>query len=241
MTTRTVATCSVCRRQITLELPDAHGVAGVWLRALAPALTICDTCAAELARRERDRERARSLVVRRARSAIPPALANVTFNRYRWPSHAQRAAEEWARGNEPLLVISGPVGTGKTWLAAAAANLALELGHSPVWVEGLRVAAPMTLGPEGRNQLAERLARPGPLIIDDIDKTGGSEWGAGQVLAAIDTAITHHRPLLATTNLDLVETAVRLGEPVASRLATARWVRLTGPDRRTAQTQEGAP
>jgi DNA replication protein DnaC len=61
------------------------------------------------------------------------------------------------------------------------------------------------------------------LVLDDLDKTRPTEYGAEQIFLAVDGAVTSGRALLVTTNLGLGQLAGKwpqpFGEAIASRLA----------------------
>ena len=85
------------------------------------------------------------------------------------------AAQEWAVGVLLGLLLTGGVGRGKTWLAAAAANARLDLG--PVrWFSTPALLAQLGLpfGDERREDALEALAGSQALVLDDIDKARAS-------------------------------------------------------------------
>lgn len=188
----------------------------------------CDACtdqaeaveaseAAERARLERRRDA-------EARCGIPRDLRAIDLERLDQSGNVQafRAAEQWATGNLDGLVLHGPVGVGKTTLAAAAAWGRLDFGGVR-WASVPALIARAFGDDEAQAQVAATLTQPGPLVLDDIDKVKPGEWVAAQLFTAVDTRVAHGSPLLVTSNLRVSELAARLderfGSAVASRLA----------------------
>jgi DNA replication protein DnaC len=90
---------------------------------------------------------------------------------------------QWLSDKQNVL-LSGPTGVGKTWLACALAHQACRQGHSAYYVRLPRLLDELAIGrADGRYvKLLKQLARIDALVIDD--------WG----LAVLDDA--HRRDLL---------------------------------------------
>lgn len=162
------------------------------------------------------------------------------------------AARQWIVGELPGLLLTGPPGVGKTHTAAWAAWQRLmnpcrdavgdgvdyseheihqmQEGRAPTrpeqlrWTTGPRLMANLSEPWESpaRDRALRVLTGAGPLILDDLDKTRATDYGAEQVFLAIDTAVTERRPLIVTTNQRVGALAERWpnnGPAVASRLA----------------------
>ncbi|ADP78339.1 ATP-binding protein [Pseudofrankia inefficax] len=137
----------------------------------------------------------------------------------------------WLESDSLTLVITGPVGTGKTHAAFAAANWAAGQGTIPAaWtVPDLMV----DLAPEG-DPSAAHVTRTAPLLLlDDLGVEKTSEWRVEQITALIDNRLGNGLRQIVTANADYDALARRYGERAMSRLtARAGLVRLTGADRR---------
>ncbi|MBN8866008.1 MAG: ATP-binding protein [Solirubrobacterales bacterium] len=151
-----------------------------------------------------------------------------------WPDTvATAAAQEWAAGKRPGLVLTGGVGVLKTTLAGAAAYRMLR-DRSVTW---LSVAALMStlrasFDDDQRAQAIHHIQGIGPLVLDDLDKAKPTDFAKEVLFTAIDQRIVNRVPLLVTTNLDMDSIADRMGDPIASRLFKFRPIEMTGGDRR---------
>jgi DNA replication protein DnaC len=207
---------------------------------------VCDSCIAaddeaDRVRAEHDRERA--FASRVNASGMPPALVQFEFERLdgHGLERALAAARQWASGELAGLLLTGSFGVGKTTIAAAALHAALRRGRGQ-WLSAPLLLARLGsgLGSQQRDQVMATLESPAALVLDDLDKTRPTEYGAEQVFLAIDTSVTIGRQLLVTTNLSLNELAEKWPEPfgdaITSRLAGyCQAINLTGPDRRLAR------
>lgn len=234
--------CVTCGRPVRRQTPE--GLSGR-CRELAESMRlICTGCAEreQQAREQADRDReqarhARTVRHRLSVSGIPVRLRDARLDQLDGDQPTDAAAR-WAAGDLPGLLLSGPVGAGKTHTAAAAAVAAIE--HRPVmWcsVPGLlgQLAADRR---DPRHVLAlDALLGTRALVLDDLDKARPTAYAAEQIFAAIDGRVAGGHRLLVTTNLELDEIAARYpapyGEPIASRLAGhCVWHRLAASDRR---------
>lgn len=147
----------------------------------------------------------------------------------------------WTNGQRRGLLLTGPVGVGKTTAAAAAAERVLRSGRTLRWMSAPLLFARLGsgLGSTQRDEALNALTGRHALVLDDIDKARPTEYAAEHIFLAVDTRVTERAPLLCTSNLGLGELAARwpdpYGEAVASRLAGyCSIVRMAGPDRRMA-------
>jgi len=239
-----VDACAKCGCAVEREIPP--GLTGTWLAHAATMPLVCSACAArrdaEDAAQERRRaeEAIRRDAARRLRSCgLPERLRRVVLTDIDRDAHHD-AARRWGAGELRGLVLSGPVGTGKTWTAAAALR-ELVTRRTVLWTSAPLLFAQLG-APRGseRHELAlELLTARTALVLDDLDKARPTDYGAEQLFLAVDTRVEHRKPLLVTTNLTLGELAARYpqpyGEAIASRLAGyCEHVELRGPDRRMA-------
>lgn len=169
-------------------------------------------------------------------SGMPAGLTGLSFDNPRLGGEpaAVAAARDWADGTLNGLVLVGPVGVGKTYLAAiaAGARLAVE-GVTWVSVPSLIIRALAAFDTDERDAAITELTGRGTLVLDDLDKVKPSDWVLSQLFAAIDGRVAEGAGLLVTTNLEPREIRDKLGEPIASRLVGhCRICRIEGRDRR---------
>ena len=231
--------CDLCGTRLPAVVLDGIDLGSRFVQAAAAAKRLCDPCIDRTDAEMQARQDEAACRLRRGRAGIPKGLASVTFDRLDSSGlgGALDDAKRWAGGELCGLVLSGDVGVGKTWLAAAAANARLE--HAAMrWVSTPALLAKAVASDDDakRQSLDVLTGERGAVVLDDFDKANSrSEWTVAQLFLAVDNAVEHGRPLLVTTNLGASELADRFGEAVASRLVgycTAH--RLAGVDRRWA-------
>lgn len=155
------------------------------------------------------------------------------------------AAARWARGELKGLVLLGPIGVGKSTIAAAtdAEYIARNLDRAtPRWINTVQALNNLSRGFTDARRLSTMDAldsERAPLILDDIDKAKPNTNAAAILFGAIDTCMTSQRALIVTTNLMPSQLAVNWpkphGEAIASRLTGyCEMHRVTGRDRRLA-------
>ena len=243
MTVQT-GTCE-CGKPATRNLPDpSTAFAADLIDRVAATPLVCEACqrledekAAEQDRAARDQEAQDRYRRRVAASGLPAGLRHNDSGEL--DPEQSYAIQGWPHDPRGLL-LTGPIGVGKTHAAAAAAEHCLRSGALD-WTSGPLLMARLGsgLGTAIHDDAVRVLQHPRALVLDDLDKARPTEYGAEQMFVAVDTRVTNHKPLLVTTNLDLGELARKwpspYGEAIASRLAGYCVVHaLTGPDRRTA-------
>lgn len=208
----------------------------------------CAGCAAENARREVEAERQADALARitsrRAAAGIPPKWAVQTFEALDRDKARERALEraaQWSLGEIAGLVLHGPVGRGKTAIAAAAANMRLAVS-AVRWLPVADLLMDLSSGfdsPERTRALRRLDATHGSaaLVLDDLDKMKPTEHATGPLYLAINRWVEAELPLLVTLNRDLDELSKWLpetfGYPIASRLSGyCRTIEVGGVDRR---------
>ena len=240
------ATCKTCghefeRPPVPADLPER------WRERLLSWELDCPTCVevAEAhkrwkAREQEIRQHAERVGRQRRASGIPAQLRGLEWSDLEEDerSNAIKAARTWPFGSSKGLLLAGPVGVGKTRIAATAAWQYLELAplrwfSAPVLFSRLG----SSYGSQQLDDARAVLTGTTALVLDDLDKVRPTEYGAEIVWQAIDGRIVEGVPLLVTTNLTLDALADKFPEPfgpsIASRLVEyCDAFLLAGADRR---------
>ncbi len=155
---------------------------------------------------------------------------------------------EWCKQPEGRnLLFVGPVGTGKTHAAVAAAGVRFFVHGS--WVKFWPVVELLdALRPGGASEdddVMEVAMRCALLVLDDLGAEKPTEWTAERLYAIVNRRWMDERPIIATSNLPATQKTAPKGyegetldEAVGPRMFSrlvgsgAVIVRLSGPDRR---------
>jgi DNA replication protein DnaC len=144
-------------------------------------------------------------------------------------------AEDLAAGRPRSLIVTGPVGVGKTWAVWHAAEHAVRAGYegSAVITSAgrlRRIVAPSTADPR---EFAG-YCHAGLLAIDDLGASRLSEWDMDHLGELADARWANRRPTVITSNVSALRAL--LGPRISSRLShNALLIEMDGPDRRRQQ------
>ncbi len=140
---------------------------------------------------------------------------------------AYRAAQRYAEDPQGWLVFIGPVGSGKTHLAASIANHRYKLGQPALFVvvpdllDHLRA----TYGPDSQtsfDRTFEALKSSPLLILDDFGAQTSSPWAKEKLFQLINHRHNGRLPTVITTNLSLDQIARDTDHRIVSRLLDSR-------------------
>lgn len=204
-------------------------------------------CRFEEARRKQ--EKIQRLV---SQAGIPPYLEGKTWDDYELYSpeakNVYRAAQKYAASStRGGLYISGPKGTGKTFLAALIAGEKLRQGLPTlfVFVPDLLDSFRQAMHDGQGDDVAKTAREADFLVLDDMGAERATAWVAEQLMALINYRYSHQLPTVITSNYQLDELADHLsgmgprgeeritGERICSRIAAMTIsLRLSGQDMR---------
>ncbi len=162
----------------------------------------------EMMLREETREREQRRIVTRLRQArlrYKPVLREVDFN---LPRGLDRAYFLWLAKGEWLdsgdnLIITGPVGVGKNFLACALARRFCLQGRTALYRRAIDLWAEFSSAGEsrGRDRLRRKLVKVDLLIIDDWGLTGLEDWHKQELTAVLDDRCNNLSTLVVSSLL----------------------------------------
>jgi len=147
---------------------------------------------------------------------------------------ALKAATAWlAEERKPNLIIVGPIGSGKSYLAACLYN-ALHAHWEPAyWLNAGSLMAQIRRGFSDRDAAAEagermELAERAPyLVLDDLGKVHPGKdvsWVEETFYSIVEARYRNELPTIVTTEWKSAALAERVGMSVVSRLEDGAWV-----------------
>lgn len=169
------------------------------------------------------------------RRIAPARFADATIETLIGRGRAGEQIAEWSFGPEGRnLIITGPVGTGKTWAALAAVRGFVEAGSDVRFWPTVELLDELRPGSTETTTL-EAACTCDVLVLDDLGVERPTDWVAERLYAIVNRRWMDNRVTVATTNAATSdELAAHVGDRMRSRLvgSGAVVVRLTGPDRR---------
>src|ERR1700733_14074577 len=137
------------------------------------------------------------------RSGIPRSLRGKSFLAAP-PGAAADASRRWADGETLGLALTGAVGSGKTWLAAAAAWARLQ-DHPLTWVSVSRMMSQLRsgFGSDEKKAADAIVTGTGSIVLDDLDKVNPTDFGKEILFTAIDARVAEGSSILVTANRPL--------------------------------------
>lgn len=129
-------------------------------------------------------------------------------------------ADELSRETKHGLLLVGPVGTGKTHLAAAILKRAFDKGIPATMVSAPELLQGIQKGfqdPESR-YLVEKVKTKAFLILDDLGAEMTTDWVRKEFYLLLDGRYKREMPTVITTNCSFRELEQAAGVRVADRL-----------------------
>lgn len=197
----------------------------------------CSACASEV-RASCDPEKRREWDAVHAMGACDDAFPR----RYQNAETGNASVMRWVGlvtdsiADAPSLLLLGPTGAGKTYLAYAALRAALVAHPRASWSATTFADFAAAMRPQPKKDTEEAMARyrgADLLLVDDLAAAKNSEWVEEITYRLINGRYEDMRPTIFTTNLALSDLKDAIGDRIASRLAeTCTRIVLDGPDRR---------
>ncbi len=174
---------------------------------------------------------------------LPAKIRTMTFASFQvLPEldEAYHAARRYAK-NYPSsaaggrgLLFYGPVGTGKTHLAASICNVLVEQGFDVMWANTPQFISRLKRSFDtGVNEatVMEAHIRAGLLVLDDIGSEKPTEWVESRLYEVINSRLEREAPIIFTSNCQAGALTDRLGQRVVSRIrGMCQALQLIAPD-----------
>lgn len=99
------------------------------------------------------------------------------------------------------LLLYGPVGTGKSHMAACIANRLIDEGYMVMMTNFASIVNKLQNSFEGRQEYIDKLTNYALLVLDDLGTERRSEYMQEQVFNIVDARYRSGKPMIITTNL----------------------------------------
>jgi DNA replication protein DnaC len=145
------------------------------------------------------------------------------------------ALEAWITKPDNLVLFGNP-GCGKTHMAVSLVRMLCQRQQKALFVKVNRLLLAIRESmrdPETMvSTLINRYTRVPYLFLDDMGADKYKDWSISTLYLIIDERLSECLPTVVTTNLSLDDIGSFLSEPIASRLAAGRIVKMSMPDYR---------
>jgi DNA replication protein DnaC len=160
-----------------------------------------------------------------ARLRTPATVEDINFHHPRGLDRAQiltLGQAHWAQHHQPI-VITGPTGAGKTYLACALAHSAIRHGHTALYLRAPRMFDDLAIArADGRlSRLMAAWARTGVLVIDDLLLRPLTPDQAADLLEVIEDR-ARLRATIVTSQLPVSHWHEAIGDPTIADAALDR-------------------
>lgn len=151
-------------------------------------------------------------------------------------------ARQYARQPQGWLLFTGPVGTGKTHLAAAIANAAVQQGTNVLFtvVPDLLDYLRSTFGPHTESSYDDRfemVRNVALLVLDDLGTENTTAWAREKLFQIINHRYNYAMSTVFTTNQDLDKLDERIRSRICDRVLCEAYL-FKGVDVRTLGSHE---
>jgi chromosomal replication initiation ATPase DnaA len=173
------------------------------------------------------------LLEKRVSSSLPPRYRNASLLDF--PQRIQSVVLDWIATPGDGLLLTGAVGTGKTYLAAAITRTHVMIHHPVMFRKcadlyaAMREAYRLNLS---ESTVLETYLKPRMLALDDLGAGSLSDHERRVTLDVLDQRLEACLPTVVTTNWSLDQIAERMDDRIASRLSSFLTLELEGTDRR---------
>ena len=206
--------CSVCgvvtRRAIDYPVFDGRGSTR---RLAVRVMCRCqEAVEAEEKAREKFQADMQKISELRKLSLMDARLMDAAFSNYLVKPENERAYKLAVRYVERFddmmksgqgIMFFGPVGTGKSYTAAAIANELINRKHSAVMTSFIKLLEKMRSFDTDDGEYIDRLNHADLLVIDDLGAERSTDTALENVYSIVDSRYRSRKPLILTTNLEM--------------------------------------
>lgn len=169
-------------------------------------------CGAEEERQRAEQIKVQQEAERRTHSLMDPAFKDCYFSEFKKTreneenfSICRNYAENFdaCKASGYGLLMTGPVGTGKTYAASCVSNHILSSGHSVLFTNMPRILSRIESDRQAEENLLERLKTVDLLVLDDIGAERTTSYAAEKMFAVVDARYRAKRPIIVTSNLSI--------------------------------------
>jgi DNA replication protein DnaC len=157
---------------------------------------------------------------------------------------AYNQANHYARNLNGWLLLQGPYGCGKTHLAAAIANFAVEMGVPTLFLTVPDLLDMLRFSYDSQDTTFENrfneIRNASLLVLDDFGTQNATGWAQEKLFQVINYRYINKLPLVITTNLNLDDIEARFRSRLSDRELVTD-VRINAPDYRRPLDDTGHP
>lgn len=235
--TQTNEKCPICGKPLSKF--KIEGLGRTW--NVGSKRCHCQTELEEQKKREEEQEKRKKYLEKLfTQSRLGEHFKNISFDDYRIvPENKEiffrvkEYAENFRANKNRSIILSGMVGRGKTLIASAAMNLILKKGYSAIFVSvpdlfSKLFATYKNDSTTTEEQILRGLADCDLLLLDEIaskkpklDRDNNyitDDWLGEKLFQIINSRYMNKRATIFTTNCDIKELCLRLGERTFSRM-----------------------
>ncbi len=153
---------------------------------------------------------------------IPEAYWNATYPELYCSQEVKDQFIAWCKDKSPILVLTGPVGSGKTFMACVVLRYYQALNRSATvkYASVASIRQDWKQCEDGGSQLRYQLINADLLLLDDIGIVAPTDAFLEFLYDLVNTRLVSSKKTIYTTNMTGKELIVRLGEQIASRLTS---------------------